>query len=237
MDQHRRAESSPTGKSLKTPQTHTPRAGIEDEIEGEIARVRAREEKRLLTMAEKAGYFDWRMPSKDLKSMFEAGLFLEPRKRSTLAKLTKRLRRLSTSRRSDDTKRKIILGGFVVAQCRHKPDLHVRLAEDITAYFGPTRNRDHLADFLTDPHATPLRDDPAPTGRKSDREDVSPEQTRARTHRQILLGTWLLARRTDNPVLAQLIADELAGFLNEEKNPRRNRALLADLLPDKVPTD
>lgn len=236
MDQDQRAQPSPAEKSPKTPRTHThtPRTqrATRADIEGEIARVRAREEKRLLTMAEKAGYFDWRMPSKDLKSMFEAGLFLEPRKRSTLAKLRKRLNRLAKARRSDATKRKIILGGFIVAQCRHKPDLHARLAEDITAYFGPTRNRDPLAGFLAESD-TSVSD----TSKQSEAEATPGDTHRARTHRQILLGTWLLARYRDLPVLTDLIATELDGFLAEETHPERRRALLADLRTEPAASD
>ncbi|MCY4348043.1 MAG: hypothetical protein OXC17_14825, partial [Aestuariivita sp.] len=46
---------------------------------------------------------------------------------------------------------------------------------------------------------------------------------RARDHRQILLGTWLLARKHDDPSIARLIEEELARFLSEspDKAPER----------------
>ncbi len=40
-------------------------------------------------------------------------------------------------------------------------------------------------------------------------------EAKARNHRQILLGTWLLARKDDNPAVEKLIAEELEGFLAE----------------------
>jgi len=237
VDQDQRAQPSPAEKSPKTPRTHThtPRTqrATRADIEGEIARVRAREEKRLLTLADKAGLFDWRIPSQDLRTLFDAARAVKPRKPSQLFKLRKRLNRLAKARRSDATKRKIILGGFVVAQCRHKPDLHTRLAADITAYFDASKNRDPLAGFLADPHHTSVSD----TSKQSEAEATPGDTHRARTHRQILLGTWLLARYRDLPVLTDLIATELDGFLAEETHPERRRALLADLRTEPAPSD
>lgn len=217
---------------------HRPKIATTDiDIRAELARVRAREEKRLLKIAYQAGLFDWRIPSKDLQSTFEAVLAIKKRKTSQLFKLTKRLHRASKSKRQDETKRKIILGGFIVAQCRHKPDLHAKLAHDIREYFKQTsthqsrqRNLDYLADFLTDPHHIGINDETP----NADKEGLTHDQHRERTHRQILLGTWLLARYNDDPDIAHLVVTELDGFLSEEKNPAQHRRLLADLLKKKA---
>ncbi|MCY4151248.1 MAG: hypothetical protein OXE94_03295 [Aestuariivita sp.] len=63
-----------------------------------------------------------------------------------------------------------------------------------------------LADFLTDPHDGGVGD--------ADKE-TAPDDARARNHRQILLGTWLLASKDEYPSIARLIEEELEGFLAE----------------------
>ncbi|MCY4153656.1 MAG: hypothetical protein OXE94_15710 [Aestuariivita sp.] len=44
-------------------------------------------------------------------------------------------------------------------------------------------------------------------------KEVSLDENKARNHRQILLGTWLLARKDDNPDVGRRIDEELGGFL------------------------
>ena len=53
---------------------------------------------------------------------------------------------------------------------------------------------------------------------------------RERTHRLILLGAWVLARREKLKELRELVAAELAGFLEQGKRVERNRALLSGVL-------
>ena len=206
------------------------------EIGSEMVRVRAREEKRLIAVARKAGLFDVRLTSSELREMINATIADLRPALSTLAKLEGRKARAANAKRRDDGRRKAFLGGFLVAQCRHKPGMHKKIAPDIRAFLEDhpqrhvaERNLALLADFLADPARTSVA-----AGRR-DREtqrSLSPADHRVRAHRQILLGTWLLARRDTDPEIARLIADDLAGFLCGDGNVARNRELLADLLPD-----
>ncbi|MCY4306117.1 MAG: hypothetical protein OXC62_15280 [Aestuariivita sp.] len=195
-------------------------------LETEIKRVRRKEEKRLIAAAEKAGFFEVRIPSTRLIAMIEAEKAAVSFKLSTIVKLKQNLNSLSHAKRKIDTRRKIILGSFVVAQCRHKPDIHDEIARDIKEYLShhPNQKRagDHLAvlsAFLDDPHD---QDAQAPK---------TPDQlNNERTHRHVLLGTWLLERRTLNPTVSWLIQTELKGFLAQDQKADGYQEWLADVL-------
>ena len=60
---------------------------------------------------------------------------------------------------------------------------------------------------------------PPPSSKKTRRE---------RTHRLILLGAWVLARRESVKELGDLVADELARFLEQGQRVDRHKALLND---------
>lgn len=219
--------TSPERKQRSAPDPETRLTGIE----AEIARVRARDEKRLISIAEKAGLFEVRLTASQTGDMIRQTIATLKPAPSTLANLTAKKVRAARARRKVDGRRKALLGGFVVAQCRHKSDLHASLVPDIRAFLEdhPTphvaeRNLTLLAPFLADPADTGTSGDAG----DGDRLTVSDHQMR--THRHILLGTWLLKRRAADPAIASLIADELEGFLRDDSNTARNRALLADLL-------
>ena len=97
----------------------------------------------------------------------------------------------------------MLLGGFIVAQCRHKPDLHQAVVSDIKDYLSEhpkpdiaEQNIAALAGFFADPHDAGVSDP---------NKDASLDAKKACNHRQILLGTWLLARKDDNLAIAKLI--------------------------------
>ncbi|WP_254453125.1 hypothetical protein [Ruegeria atlantica] len=202
------------------------------EIDAEIARVRDREKKRLFQAAEKAGFFRYRFRTGQTLSLFRNAINgLDPRLRSTLVKLEEdaaRLRsRIRKTERGDDARRKALLGGFLVAQCRHKPEIHAAIASDIRAFLADhpdpgvaARNLALLKDFLADP---------ASTGEKD--QTIAQSSHRDRAHRLILLGAWGLARHRTRADISLLITEELGRFLDQEKNADRHRHLLRDILP------
>ena len=208
------------------------------EIETGIARVRAREEKRLIQAAEKAGFFRHRFSTGQTLTMFQAAIAaLVPRKPSTLAKLetdAARLRqRMSKAARADDARRKALLGSFLVAQCRHKPELHATIAADLRAFLKDhadktiaDRNTRLLEGFLADPASGGVSTGDAGTQGR----DAAEGEHRDRAHRLILLGAWVLEQRNSRADLALLITEELGRFLDQEKHAARHKALLADVL-------
>ena len=202
-------------------------------LEVEIARVRAREERRLIRAAEKAGYFRFRVRAAEAVAVIKAGMeALEVRSESTLTKLERRKTRIAKTKRANDARIKAILGSFLVAQCQHKPELHAAVAPAIRQSLeehpdrsGGQRSLALLAGFLSNPwhdgvSATPSADD----------QGTSSERTRrTNSHRLIVLGVWLLEQR-ERPDIAELIDTELRGFLEIATRPLPDEvvSLLAD---------
>ena len=186
-----------------------------DALDAEIARVREREERRQVRLARKAGYFHSRMKNEEILGLFQDPCREVPKRPSTLA------------RRAKDARRKALLGGFVVAQCRHKPDVHAALVPDIREFLWSHRNENvgarnvrALSGFLADPADKGLS--APPTKSKKARKE--------RTHRLILLGAWVRARQEHLEELRDLVSAELAGFLEQGQRVDRHKALLKDVL-------
>ncbi len=182
-------------------------------IEADIARALSRAEQDFILMTNAAGWFDVRILSTDIMNGLEAILAMDDYPTSQWDRFKQKRNRLTAKTRKSGVRVKTILGGFVVAQCRHKPDLHRRLAIDIRQYLGDhpypaiaAKNLATLAGFLANPHDG---------GVSNADKTTAPDEARARNHRQILLGTWLLARKDDNPAVEKLIAEELERFLAE----------------------
>ena len=220
-----------------------PRLSLKEDIartEAEITRVRAREEQRLIRAADKAGYFRFKLTNAQLDDMFKATIKRLRPNLSSLAREQNRKAKFATQQRKNDGRRKALLGSFLVAQCRHKPDLHAKITEDIRAFLSnhPTktvadRNLDLLAGFLADPETQDLTPEPEQEQEQDQTKPSLPgsEYRVARAHRLILLGTWVLDRRTERDDLAQLICEELARFLEQGAHPERHKELLGDVLP------
>ena len=197
-----------------------------DALDAEIERVRTREERRLINVARKAGLFQVRIRNDELAEMFRQALIMVPRRPSMLDRLETRRDAHFAGRQARDARRKALLGGFVVAQCRQKPELHAKLVPDIRTWLGThrvkavgARNIVALEGFFADPAHKNLA-----------AADASSEGIRrARTHRLILLGAWVLARRVDHKGLGDLVATELAEFLEQGKRVVHHKALLRDL--------
>ena len=198
-----------------------------DALDAEIARVREREERRLIRLARKAGFFDVRLQNEEIDALFRESLRAEVRRASTLARLEGRRDAHYAGRRARDARRKALLGGFVVAQCRHKPEFHAAMVPDIRKWLLShrsekvgARNVEALSDFFADSAHKGLSAPPA-NSKKARRE---------RTQRLILLGAWMLARRKTLNELRDLVAAELARFLEQGQRVDRHKELLKDVL-------
>ena len=195
-------------------------------IETELARVRAREERRLIRAADKAGFFNLNVSRAETEAMFRHAIktCAAPR-RSMLAQLNEKLAqarsRASKAARADDARRKALLGGFLVARCRQKPEVHTMFALDIRRFLESHENAEVAARnvalckaFLDNPNAPE-------TG----------ETYRRRSHRLILLGAYVMARHEDgNAAILRLLAEDLPGFVQKSRYPERHRALLSEFL-------
>ncbi len=206
-------------------------------LDGEIARVTTREERRLIRVARQAGLFGRRIPSARIGEVLEGLVRDGGHPLSSLAKLRAQADRVrgrqAASARSDDARRKAILGGFLVAQFRHRPGLMARMRPDIEGHLRSHRSEAvaqanlALVTAFLDRIAGGGPEVPAPETGAGD----TGRATRDRARRQIPLGAWLLARRDAIPALDGLVREELGRFLERDRRAgRRNAALLADML-------
>ncbi len=103
-----------------------------------IKAVRLREEARLIKLARMAGVFERRALSKELTALFKGFVAARPPKHSQLKRLTDEVKRMtarvSAQDRRDDTRRKILLGSFLIAQFEHDPELLARMQSEIIRF-------------------------------------------------------------------------------------------------------
>ncbi|MCY4203041.1 MAG: hypothetical protein OXD38_10605 [Aestuariivita sp.] len=100
-------------------------------IDGRITQALQKAEVRFMKLADKAAWLKVHLPTRDLITGLEAVLAFEPYPASTWSQLKQKRNRRAARSRGNDVRRKVLLGGFVVAQCRHKPDRHKTFAPDI----------------------------------------------------------------------------------------------------------
>ena len=136
-------------------------------------KVRAREEARLLLVAKKLGLFEWRITTAELEQMFTKGLkACDPQKQSQLSRLegdmVKIKKNISEEERRLDTRRKILLGSFIIAQMEHKPVLKAEMMAELPKFLelhkdpkAVVRNKELLKDWL---HHGPVEPAPEPNG-------------------------------------------------------------------------
>lgn len=95
------------------------------DLTSDIARVRKREEARLIKLAQKAGYFQRRMLTSDVEHMFATACAQAGPRQSQLRALEQTLTQKKAKQSADDRKRdanqKILLGAFLIAQMAHRP--------------------------------------------------------------------------------------------------------------------
>lgn len=150
-------------------------ADLEQKAE-RIAKVRKREEKRLLLVAKKAGLFEWRLTTAQLDTLLSDGLnaLLDdetPAKTSQLSRLeiimAKAKKGQSEEARKEDTRRKILLGSFLIAQMEHKPVLRADMMPELDQFLelhkdpkAVARNKELLKEWLVP--APPTQNGQAP---------------------------------------------------------------------------
>ena len=108
------------------------------EKKARIEVVRPREEARLIRLARAAGVFERHVLSKDLTAMFKTFVAKRPPKHSQLKRLTDEVKRMTANKsaqdRRDDTRRKILLGSFLIAQFEHNPKLLAQMQGEIIRF-------------------------------------------------------------------------------------------------------
>ena len=128
-------------------------------LSAEIDRVRRREEARLIRIARKAGYFKRRIPNAELLKLLTPGGGKTP-KSSQLYRLENTMARTKSKATEEerrlDTRRKILLGSFLIAQIEHKPEIRAMVEDELEQFLDLHRdpkvaaaNKALLKDFLT----------------------------------------------------------------------------------------
>lgn len=129
------------------------------QMRDEAARITKREEERLIRTARNAGYFDRRVTTPELEEVIKQGLEALPVKFSQLHKLKDKIamaqHRISTQDRKLDTRRKILLGAFLMAQVKHRPEEFDWVPHELEKFLNThtsdkiaVSNKEALADWL-----------------------------------------------------------------------------------------
>ena len=118
-------------------------------MQAEIDRIRLREEKRLISIAQKLGYFDRAIKTPELVALLKDALAKHPVKHSQLRKLEDRMtqakRKNATEERRLDARRKILLGAFLMAQVDHRPEEFGWVARELEKFLDSHDNKDVAA--------------------------------------------------------------------------------------------
>ena len=140
-----------------------------DQRETKTEQVRKREELRLIKIANKTGLFTKRISTAQLESLFRDGIeVLGHLKESQLLRLeiemAKAKKGQSEEARREDTRRKILLGSFLIAQMEHKPVLRADMVAELDQFLelhkdpkAVERNKELLKEWLVpvSPEQTP----------------------------------------------------------------------------------
>ena len=200
-----------------------------------IAKATRHEERRLIAVARRAGFFEHRISSGEIARAIRNVIDARPTPApSSLHRLKADLRRLGRMSRADDARRKALLGGFMVAQMRHKSHLAAVFRPDIDAYLAGHRNPDIAVSNIEFMHGflNGLGPDAGCGSAKPSTADAANgiQNNRDQARRLILLGAWVLDRRKRLAKLDSLIQGELMGFLRQDRAATRNMDLLRDIL-------
>lgn len=92
-------------------------------LEAELETVLTEQEIRLVKAAHDSGFFDYRVPVKEIRSMFKAHIDgLDKPKRSKYMRLKMSKQAAAAQKRKDETRIKIILGAYMIARLEHFPE-------------------------------------------------------------------------------------------------------------------
>ena len=114
-------------------------------LQAKIDAVQKREEARLIKLARSAGYFERRALSNDVRAMFDTFVAASKPKQSQLTRLQKEIKTMATRQsaqeRRDDTRRKILLGSFLIAQFEHKPEMLAQMQPEIEQFLDQHKDK------------------------------------------------------------------------------------------------
>ena len=234
-DQKQPSETEPESRRPK--RGRGPGLPLEDRIatmEDRVAKLRQKAELQVLRVAEKARIYDYQISAPQLQELMKEIVSREPRPLSLLLRKKMELEQLKARKakteRKDMGRTKALIGSFMVAQWRHKRELHAALAGDfrdhLAAHSRPEMaqaNMDFMAGLLADPQWEETEE----TNPDAFAVGISPQQLRRnQARRMILIGAWVLDRRGQVDAIDALIRDELGNFLKQDRAPERNIALL-----------
>ena len=133
----------------KTKYSAAGRVGIAD-LSAKIEQVRAREEARLLRIAKQKGFFRKRWKTAELDAAIEKLCADHDTPRLSQleqleAKLKVQTEKQNAQERREDTRRKILLGSFLIAQLEHKPALRDMLLPELEPFLDQHKNKDIAA--------------------------------------------------------------------------------------------
>ena len=202
-----------------------------DALDAEIARVRMREERRLVRLACQAGYFHKRMKNEEILGLFREHFLNEPKRPSRLARLEAR-REARYSGRAPGTPgaRRCSAGSWSPSAGASRTSMRPWCPTSGNSCGRTATRRSGQGTSKRCPRFSLIQRTRASRPRPGTRKKART----ARTRRLILLGAWVLARRETLTELRDLVSAELAGFLEQGQRVDRHKALLKDVLDQGV---
>ena len=204
-------------------------------LQKRIEDVRAREVARLIKLADKAGYFKYKILTPELLKAFNNLIKTgsKPNRASQLSTLSIQAKQLKAGsakkKRQLDARRKILLGAFLVAQFSHKPQFHTDIIPKIEDYLQTTKNqskkeryKELLAKWL-------ILDGVKTIAKNTKEKKRSGRAAKEDNQRLILLGAFFIWLHATKPELLIKMDQELLKFINIDKNPisvAQNRELV-----------
>ncbi|MCY3876316.1 MAG: hypothetical protein OXF88_18760 [Rhodobacteraceae bacterium] len=163
---------------------------------------------RLLAIAEEIGLLDRAMTRPALRKILRELKESLPTKPSRSAKLARRLRDSSPAplSRRDETRAKILMGGFLVAQTDHEPALRKQLVPGLAAYVGGQSGRAAATNWslILPIYKAWGAGERAPEGKL---------RYKTETRVRIILGAYGIHVMTNDAAVRQTLLPELEPFL------------------------
>lgn len=203
-----------------------------------IKRVEDREHARLIMLATKAGFFERKISTPEIKDMFTGFLAaLETPRQSQLQALKRKLSReqqkIKQRERIALVRKKILLGSFFIAQARHKPKFLPSLRANLLSFLELDKNKDRIQRNKTLLYAFLATGVNVEIFNKiADGKDG--------TTRQIVLGAYLEWAFENDPAFLASQRQEIATFVDAvytKATGEEKQALLAEYLPDNKKGD
>ncbi|MDE2773173.1 MAG: hypothetical protein OXI46_05640 [Gemmatimonadota bacterium] len=192
-------------------------------LEARLADLRTADAVRLLMVADDVGLLDIAMTHPQLRKALVALKRGLPTRPSRSAQIGRQLQDADAGprHRKDDTRAKILMGGFLVAQTAHKPALRPRLVPGLAAYLarGGTRVSERNWQLMLPIYQAWGAGEPTPVGQL---------RWRAEAHVRIILGAFAIHILSEDPDLRQLLLPEIDPWLVAQpaRTDRENRRVL-----------